>query len=130
MIYLSVGLMVLGVILILLSLHPLITEQNYGGRLRRAPGMYFRAVGSLGAALGLLIVWLGLVLDFADKLPFAVILIGGLVIMIGEVGIVAWMMVLLKRYRLFRWEYVGYGFATVSGSFLLAVMAFRLVLEI
>jgi len=128
-IYLSVGIigvMVCGVIMILLSLRYLITGRNYGGllgrgitrsdslRLKRAPGMYFRAIGAVSAAAGLLLVWCGLALDFADKLPagavqghrraFAVILIGAPVLLMSLVGSAAWMMVLAKRYRLFRWD--------------------------
>jgi len=99
--------------MILLSLRYLITGRNYGGllgrgitksdslRLKRAPGMYFRAIGAVSAAAGLLLVWCGLALDFADKLPagavqghrraFAVILIGGLVLLMSFVGSVTWL---------------------------------------
>jgi hypothetical protein len=111
-----VGVIVAGVMMILVALRPLVTGQNYSGalgrgftksddlRMRRAPAVWFRALGALGAAIGLLAALFGAVIVFGDRLPVTVLLVGVIVIPVGVVGILAWLLVLARRYRLFRWD--------------------------
>lgn len=111
-----VGVIVAGVMMILVALRPLVTGQNYRGalgrgftksdglRMRRAPAVWFRALGALGTAVGLLVALFGSLLVFGDRLPLTLLLIGGIVIAVGVMGILAWLLVLARRYRLFRWD--------------------------
>jgi hypothetical protein len=98
---------------------PLLTGRNYPGllgrgftkgdnlRLKRAPAIYFRAMGAVIASAGLcmfaLSVMLGLSSDpsAGDLGLTALLLVAG---MISVSGSVIWLIVLAHRHKMFRWD--------------------------
>ncbi|MFI5268437.1 MAG: hypothetical protein ACHQ7M_13780 [Chloroflexota bacterium] len=101
------------------GLWPLLTGRNFPGvlgrgftkgdnlRLKRAPAIYFRAMGATIATLGLLILVLGIVLWLLAVAPTTdptfLAILGG-VAAIAVAGSFVWLMVLTYRHKLFRWN--------------------------
>lgn len=101
------------------GLWPLLTGRNFPGvlgrgftngdnlRLKRAPAIYFRAMGASIATFGLLIldlgavVWLSAVAPATDPTLLAIL---GAVAAVALVGSLAWLLVLTYRHKLFRWN--------------------------
>lgn len=101
------------------GLWPLFTGRNYPGflgrgftagdnlRLKRAPAIYFRAVGTTIASAGLAMLALAhlMLLPSEASAPDAnvalLLLSLGLVVVVASV---AWLFVLAYRYKLFRWN--------------------------
>ena len=101
------------------GLWPLLTGRNFPGvlgrgftrgdnlRLKRAPAIYFRAMGATLATSGLLILYLGAMIWLSAGPPTADLT---LVAIVGAVGAVAfaaslaWLLVLTYRHKLFRWN--------------------------
>lgn len=113
-------LVVIGLSLVGLGLRPLLTGKNYSGvmgrgltknddaRLKRAPAAFFRALGAMLGAFGALFVYFGIVLAVVPdhtqtSLVILIFAVAGLFV-IAELGCVVWMIVLSRRYRLFRWD--------------------------
>jgi multisubunit Na+/H+ antiporter MnhG subunit len=101
------------------GLWPFLTGRNFPGvlgrgftkgdnlRLKRAPAIYFRAMGATIATFGLLILLIGVVLwlsAFAPATDPTFLAILGGVAAIGVAGSFAWLMVLAYRHKLFRWN--------------------------
>jgi hypothetical protein len=77
-------------------------------KLRRAPTVYFRAMGSVLSSLGLLIVWLGLVFLTTPQQPTDAFLVSifslaGLIVA-ALVASAIWLSVIAAHYKLFRWN--------------------------
>ncbi len=108
-----------GAIGVLGGMWPLLTGRNFPSilgrgftrgdnlRLKRAPAIYFRAMGATIAASGLLIVCLGAVIWLSAGQPAGeltlVAIVGG-VAAISFAGSLAWLLVLTYRHKLFRWN--------------------------
>jgi hypothetical protein len=88
----------------------LVTGTNYLGvlgqgrtglRLKRAPAVYFRALGAFGVSFGLIIVYAGVLGAFqlGSASPGIVI-----TLLAWFFASMAWLSFLSYRYRLFRWD--------------------------
>ena len=77
-------------------------------RLERAPKAYFRAMGSMLLALGLLVAWVGLFFLTVGQEPddtyFAAMLSLAALIVVALLASAAWITVLARRHKLFRWN--------------------------
>jgi multisubunit Na+/H+ antiporter MnhG subunit len=113
------ALLIGGAIGILGGLWPLLTGRNFPGvlgrgftsgdnlRLKRAPGVYFRAMGATIATSGLLILYIGAMIWFspgAAATDLTLVAIIGAVAAIGFVASLAWLILLTYRHKLFRWN--------------------------
>jgi hypothetical protein len=98
---------------------PLLSGRNFPGvlgrgftrsdnlRLKRAPAIYFRAMGATILTSGLLILYFGsLVLLWAGPTAddVAALAILGIVAAIAACSSLAWLLVLTYRHKLFRWN--------------------------
>jgi formate hydrogenlyase subunit 3/multisubunit Na+/H+ antiporter MnhD subunit len=101
------------------GLWPLLTGRNFPGvlgrgftngdnlRLKRAPAIYFRAMGASIATFGLLILdlgaafWLSAVAPATDPTLLA---IAGAIAAMALAGSLVWLLVLTHRHKLFRWN--------------------------
>ena len=98
---------------------PLLTGRNFPGmlgrgftkrddlRLKRAPAIYFRAMGSTIATAGLLTLFLGAVI-WLSAAPVAadltLVTMVGVLAAISFAGSLAWLLVVTHRHKLFRWN--------------------------
>jgi hypothetical protein len=77
-------------------------------RLQRAPTSYFRAMGSMLLSLGLLVAWVGVffltVGEEPDDAYFAAMLSLAALIVVALLASAAWITVLARRHKLFRWN--------------------------
>jgi hypothetical protein len=101
------------------GLWPLLTGRNFPGvfgrgftngdnlRLKRAPAIYFRAMGASIATFGLLLLDVGAVLWLSGAAPATdptFLAIPGAFAAIALAGSLVWLLYLTYRYKLFRWN--------------------------
>jgi hypothetical protein len=109
-------LVVVGTAGVLGGLWPLLTGRNFPGvlgrgftqgdnlRLKRAPAIYFRAMGATIATFGLFVLYVGAILWLSAGLPTAAFGFVGTFIAISCFASLAWLLWLTYRYKLFRWN--------------------------
>ena len=99
------------------GLWPLLTGRNFPGvlgrgftnsdnlRLKRAPAIYFRALGATVASAGLFVLYVGVLIELApDAAPPGLIFAttaGGVALFLASFG---WLVLLAHRHKLFRWN--------------------------
>ena len=98
---------------------PLLAGRNFPGvlgrgftrgdnvRLKRAPAIYFRAMGATIATSGLLILYLGALIWLSAVQPapdLSVVAIVGSVTAVAFCVSLGWLLVLTYRHKLFRWN--------------------------
>ncbi|HEY8854841.1 MAG TPA: hypothetical protein VIN12_06170 [Candidatus Dormibacteraeota bacterium] len=98
------------------GLWPLLTGRNFPGvlgrgftrgdnlRLKRAPAIYFRAIGATLATSGLLILYLGAMIWLSAGPPTADLTLVAIVGAVAFAASLAWLLVLTYRHKLFRWN--------------------------
>ena len=98
---------------------PLLTGRNYPGllgrgftkgdnlRLKRAPAIYFRAMGAVIASAGLAMFSLSFMMGLSTDPSAIELLTTAALLSLSLIGVsfsVAWLIVLAHRYKLFRWD--------------------------
>ena len=76
-------------------------------RMKRAPASYFRVIGALAAVAGLFaifIAWITTIFPRPSVASLIVFLALLSVFLITLSGLLAWMLILAARHRLFRWD--------------------------
>jgi multisubunit Na+/H+ antiporter MnhG subunit len=101
------------------GLWPLLTGRNFPGilgrgftngdnlRLKRAPSIYFRAMGATIATFGSFILYLGVLVWLSASRPpsdAGVVGVVGTLILIAVSASLAWLLWLTNRHKLFRWN--------------------------
>ena len=117
--FFDLALLVGGAVGVLGGLWLLLTGRNFPGvlgrgftrgdnlRLKRAPAIYFRAMGATVATSGLLIAYLGTVIWLTagpQTNGLTLVAVLGGVAAVAFVGSLAWLLVLTYRHKLFRWN--------------------------
>jgi hypothetical protein len=98
---------------------PLLTGRNYPGllgrgftkgdnlRLKRAPAIYFRAMGAVIASAGLAMFALSFMMGLSTDPSTAELVTTAVLLSVGLIGVslsVAWLLVVAHRHKLFRWD--------------------------
>ncbi len=117
--FFDLALLVGGAVGVLGGLWLLLTGRNFPGvlgrgftrgdnlRLKRAPAIYFRAMGATVATSGLLIAYLGTIIWLTagpQTNGLTLVAVLGGVAAVAFVGSLAWLLVLTYRHKLFRWN--------------------------
>jgi hypothetical protein len=110
------ALLLAGVVGVLGGAWPLLLGRNFPGvlgrgftpgdnqRLKRAPAIYFRAMGATIATIGLFVVYVGVIVwQWAGPPPAAFGFVGAL-IAISCFASLAWLLRVTYLYKLFRWN--------------------------
>ena len=115
----DLALLIGGAVGVVGGLWPLLTGKNFPGvlgrgftsgdnlRLKRAPSIYFRAMGATIATFGLFILYLGVLVWLSASPPQAdpsVLGVLGSLILIAVSASFAWLLWLTNRHKLFRWN--------------------------
>ena len=110
---------ILGAIGVAGGVWPLVAGRNYPGwlgsgftpggslRLKRAPAIYFRAMGATVVSAGLVNLFVAYLMGMssaADGAELAVAGVFGFFVLVALFGSLAWMVVLAYRHKLFRWN--------------------------
>jgi hypothetical protein len=117
--FLNLVFLVAGAVGVLGGAWPLVMGRNYPGvlgrgftrgdnlRLKRAPAIYFRAMGATIASAGLFLLYVGILMGLPARPPLAGLVIAAILggsVVISFLGSFAWLFVLAYRYKLFRWN--------------------------
>ena len=110
----------IGLLSLVLGGRLLWTGRNFGGilgrgftrsdelRMKRAPAVYFRALGTMASIPAVMLLFFGVVLVLVPTQPDSrlVALVFGVagVLLIAEVLSVVWLLLISSRYKLFRWD--------------------------